>query len=355
MFRTRPSAAVLVLACALCAACTDSTPVPPATPAAHATSAAAQDAIDASTSAILKGDSAAAMDALRSVPAAEFAAADADYRRCMLKRFDRSQPPAANTVPDDPFAARVLAAYQRYWWQALATPARRAALDARLEGDLRALLGGRAAAAQDIDAVENVLDEELQKRDYHAQLGRTPPLRELMLWRQQRTQRFEVVLPEGPQSVHVDLLDDFVSRGWSSWARCGRGSAGGWATDEKLYAIVPAYDDDGGLDSETFRVVFLGHEAQHFADQNRYPDMPSWELEYRAKLVELAQAEQVSAKRLRSFITAQGDDPDSPHTYANRRVVVALARRLGRAPDQVSVPELQAAARDELLADSARR
>ena len=225
----------------------------------------------------------------------------------------------------------------------------------RLEGGLRALLGGRAAAAQDIDAVENVLDEELRKRDYHAQLGRTPPLRELMLWRQQRTQRFEVDLPGGPQSVHVDLLDGFVSRGWSSWARCGRGSAGGWATDEKLYAIVPAYDDDGGLDSETFRVVFLGHEAQHFADQNRYPDMPSWELEYRAKLVELAQAEQVSAKRLRSFITAQGDDPDSPHTYANRRVVVALARRLGRAPDQVSVPELQAAARDELLADSARR
>ena len=132
-----------------------------------------------------------------------------------------------------------------------------------------------------------------------------------------------------------------------------RWSAGGWATDEALFAVVPSYRD--GLDSEAFRVVFLGHEAQHFADQNRFPEMPSWELEYRAKLVELAQAEEVSRKRLLGFMEAQSDDMDSPHTYANKRVIADLSRRLGKSPDLVSIPELQRAAREQLVADTAQR
>lgn len=358
----RPLAtAALLLAGIVCAACArpggepaaEASTAPPAeTPA---TSPAARDAIDASTSAILKGDSEAALEALRAVPAAQFAGEDATYRTCMLDRFARTDPPEASRVAREAFADEVFATYQRYWWQALAAPSRREALDARLERDLRALLGERGAAAADMDAVEAALTDALEQRGFHAQLGRTPPLRELMLWRDQQTRHYQVELPEGPESVDVELLDDFVSMGWSAWARCGRGSAGGWATDEKLFAIVPAYEDDGGLGSETFRVVFLGHEAQHFADQNRYPGLQPWELEYRAKLVELAQARTVGAKRLRGFVTAQGDDPDSPHTYANKRVVAALARRLGRRPEAVPLRELQAAARAELLADSARR
>lgn len=322
---------------------------------APATSHAARAAIDASTSEILKGNSAPALQALRAVPAEAFSPTDAAYRACMFERFERTSPPATTVAVEDAFVADILGRYQRYWWQALATPAQRQPLTDRLEQDLRSLLGERATAAKDIEALEAVLTTELEARGYHAQLGRTPPLQELMLWRRQDTREYRVDLPEGPQTVQVELLDDFVSRGWSSYARCERGSAGGWATDERLYAVVPSYAKDGGLESEAFRVVFLGHEAQHFADQNRYPGILPWELEYRAKLVELAQAETVSAKRLRGFITAQGDDMDSPHTYANKRVVAALAQRLGRSPDQASVAELQAAARAELFADSARR
>lgn len=53
------------------------------------------------------------------------------------------------------------------------------------------------------------------------------------------------------------------------------------------------------------------HETQHFADQNAYPEITPWEMEYRAKLTELALAREVSAIRLRGFITAQSDDPDA--------------------------------------------
>ena len=321
----------------------------------HESSAAAEDAIAGSTSAILQGDAAKALAALEPVPETEFSAKDAGYRACMFARLQRSAPPRLVEDIEDAFVVEVLRLYRDYWWHALKAPAQRAALDARLHGQLQALLGPAAADAADFDALEPVLTAELGRRGFHAQLGRTPPLRELMLWRRQDSRSYEVQLPEGPHTVQVDLLDDFVTRGWSAYGRCERGSNGGWATAEKLYAIVPAYDKDGGLASEAFQVVFLGHETQHFADQNRYPGIAPWELEYRAKLVELVQAETVSSKRLRGFMTAQSDNIDSPHTYANKRLVAALTARLGRAPDTVPLHELQAAARAELFADSARR
>jgi hypothetical protein len=164
---------------------------------------------------------------------------------------------------------------------------------------------------------------------------------------------YDVQLPEGPYTVRVELLDDFVSRGWMAYGRCERGSAGGWATDKALFAVVGRYTQ--GLDSEEFRVVFLGHETQHFADQNAFPGMAPWELEYRAKLVELAQGREVSAKRLDYMLTAQSDDMNSPHTYANKRVVADLTARLGKSPDAVSIDELQVAARDQLLEDTRER
>ena len=337
----RLSGIVLALACAAASAA-QSAP-------------AAKDAIDASTSAVLQGDSARALQALRAVPVSDYSQADADYRACMLGRFDRTAPPYLTGGVEDPFAHDVLQTYQDYWWHALAAPTRRDALAAQLEQRLRALLGASAATAADMDAVESLLAKELEHRGYHALLGRTPPLRELMVWRKQDMRQVDVALPEGRHTVEVEYLDDFVSRGWSFYGRCERGSAGGWATERKLSAVVPAYRKDGGLESEAFQVVFLGHETQHFADQNRFPGMASWELEYRAKLVELIQGEAVSAKRLRGFITAQGDDPDSPHTYANKRLVADLRTKLGVEPDAVPRPRLQAAALALLREDTRRR
>lgn len=326
---------------------------PAAIAAAPASSAAAERAIGESTNAVLQGDSARALAALRQVPAAQFKGRDADYRACMFGRFERAQPPWLVGDIEDPFVREVLYHYQRYWWHALAVPAQREPQAQQLLRKLRQLLGTVADSAHDFDSVEPLLKDRLEQRGYHAILGRTPPLRELMLWRRQESRQYQVELPEGSHRVRVELLDDFVSRGWSSYARCQRGSAGGWATNEALYAVVPSYRE--GLDSEAFRVVFLGHEAQHFADQNRFPDLLPWELEYRAKLTELAQAVEVSRKRLLGFMEAQSDDMDSPHTYANKRVVADLSRRLGKSPELASIPELQQAAREQLMADTARR
>jgi hypothetical protein len=96
--------------------------------------------------------------------------------------------------------------------------------------------------------------------------GVTAPLREWMAWTRQQTLQYEVLLPEGPQTTRVVILDDFVSFGWSHYATCGRRATGGWACADALYAVRPRYPS---LASEEFRVTFLGHEAQHLADMAR--------------------------------------------------------------------------------------
>ena len=310
-------------------------------------------AIAESTSAILQADSARALAALEATPAAEFQGKDADYRACMLARYQAKQPVLTTSAVDDAFLRGVLDDYQDYWWRSMAAPAQRATQEAALLSKLHKRLGLSAAKATTMDEIKPFLQTQLEQRGFHTQLGRTPPLRELMVWRKQETRMYDVQLPDGPYTVRVELLDDFVSRGWMAYGRCERGSAGGWATDKTLYAVVPRYSQ--GLDSEEFRVVFLGHETQHFADQNAYPGIASWELEYRAKLVELAQGREVGLKRLDYMMTAQSDDVNSPHTYANQRVVADLTRRMGKAPDAVSIDELQAAAREQLLEDTRRR
>lgn len=199
-----------------------------------------------------------------------------------------------------------------------------------------------------------MLAQRLRKRGYYAQLGRTPPLRELMVWRTQDSKFYDVDLPDGSHRVRVELLDDFVSRGWSSYARCGRGSSGGWATEDRLYAVMPWFDGD--LGSDAFRASLLGHETQHFADLNRFPDLEPWELEYRAKFTELWKSTDSMPVLLAKFASSQSDDKNSPHTYANKRVLSVLRDRLQQ-PDlrDVSPHALRAAAHELLVEDSLQR
>lgn len=105
-------------------------------------------------------------------------------------------------------------------------------------------------------------------------------------------------------------------------------------------------------------MTFLGHEAQHFADLSRFQGLAGWELEYRAKLVELAQLDQTRERVLMKFIEDQKDDPASPHSYANLRVLSTMVERLGLEStaelSTVEVDQLNGAARAALVADTRR-
>jgi hypothetical protein len=309
-------------------------------------------AIRRADSAILQADSGAALSALRQVPAEEFVGEDGVFRACMIGRFDTDAPTHLLTGIADNWVRDVLARYQEYWWHAMAAPQERVTFERSLLQQLEFLLASDTSRTDGVDALENRLELALETHGYHSLRGRTPPLRELMLWRAQERRDYDVDLPEGSEHVRVEILDDFVSRGWNHYGNCGKTSTGGWAGNDRLFAVRSAYKS---LDGEQFRVSFLSHEAQHFADRHHFPDLANWELEYRAKLVELSQADETRDRLLSRFAATQGDDIRVPHSYANGRVLAALRRALGTEPSAVEVHRLQEIARSILLEDTKLR
>ena len=97
------------------------------------------------------------------------------------------------------------------------------------------------------------------------------------------------------------------------------------------------------------------------SDDRRFPRLERQEeLEYRAKLVELALADSSAYDLLDAFADNVGDDASVPHSYANGRVVRELQNRLGpgatSAPGRrrVSVARINAAAADLLKQETKR-
>jgi hypothetical protein len=309
------------------------------------------DAVAQARGAALQANERRALELLKGVDASRLPEKDRNFVTCVRQRFAS---PVPRPLPGNSLADRTLSAYRTYWHSALLRPETRGAEQQKLELALGRLL--HAKRGTKIDALEPILAKRLEAAGWHSLEGRTGLLREFMLWGKQDEKVVPVALPEGQYQAKVFYLNDFRSFGWSHYATCGRAATGGWATDDALFAVVPRYDS---LDTEDFRVSFLGHETQHFADKRRFKDLKPWELEYRAKLVELSEADETRAKVLSRFTDDQGDDPASPHSYANRRVLVEMMMRLQvKRTDALLTSDLrtlQSAAREALIDDSRRR
>jgi len=289
-----------------------------------AQSSPADDAFRGALASVLQGRGAQAVATLRGLDSAALSSRNAATRGCMLERLGRRRLPSGVA---DPLVQDVLTAYRQYWLRALLDGRPAGRQETRLLERLNRIVArADAKPAATLDELEPALDSVVRARGYHVLLGVTSPLRELMLWRTETEQRYDVELPEHPQPVTVVLMDDFASLGWAGFATCDRSHSGGWTKPERLYAVRSAYD----LDSETYRVSYLAHEAQHFADNHRFPALERQEeLEYRAKLTELALARETVHDLLEAFARNTSDDTGVPHSYANGRVVRDLAGRLG--------------------------
>ena len=320
--------------------------------AASASAAAAPaDDVGQALGAALQADMPRALDLTKGIDPASLPDKQRQFVTCIRQKFANSSfRPTGGTG----FADRALRIYQRYWYASFMQPKTRDAQERRLEAELGKLL--HAKSGTKMDALEPILTKRLEANGWHSLEGRTGLLRELMIWGKQDEKMVPVDLPDGQYRAKVEYLDGFKSFGWSHYATCGRAATGGWATEEALFAVVPRYES---LDSEEFRVTFLGHETQHFSDKGRFKGLKDWELEYRAKLVELAFADTTRAKVLNRFVGDQGTDPASPHSYANRAVLSDMVKRLGLSSTNdlftVDLERLHSAAREVLLEDSRQR
>ena len=214
----------------------------------------------------------------------------------------------------------ILLAYQKYYRDAFyleQSPEEAAeGLRARLAG----LLGDGAAS---LDELEELAAEAFRAGGFHFLGGRTGGCYGPYIWRTEELRRYEVELPEGVQEYAVKLLGGFVMESWLSYLTFGLSGTGGWSNGDGLIHCVKRHYD---LESESFRVSLLKHEAQHASDQSRYPGMSSADLEYRAKLVELIYSEE--RQLLGRFLQeADAANPSSGHGLAAERIVRGFARQ----------------------------
>jgi len=341
----------------LLSGCTRTAPNPKGAASSEPAAAETAKAIDQATGLALQGDAAAAVKILAAIPEDRFQGDDANFRACMLRRFGSNSPDATDGM-GDPWITTLATDYRAYWKRALTKPSETEEAQRELRGRISQLLKRPVNNDADFDAAEDRIKDEALSRGFHVLLGQTPPLRELMIWKKVTVEQRQVNLPEGPQSVKVTYLDDFLLRGWGSYATCERRSAGGWATDDGLFAVVPAYKS---LSDETFSVRLLAHETQHFADKKAFPNLESWELEYRAKLVELSLAEASRDSTLQLLCENRTESKASPHGYADFRVVEDLTERVKITADDLCKKKtltgqpLRDAAKAVLLDDSKKR
>ncbi len=226
----------------------------------------------------------------------------------------------------DLFADAVVMAYRRYWTESLMGTMTRREADVFLEQSLTEVISEfwPAEAAGSPPAVFTTVGALLKEKGFHYFEATAPPYRDLFLWRNAEQKKYSVRLTDRTQKVSVTFMSDLYSLGWKHFATLGLVSTTGWVDGDRLYCIGWAYERD----SENFEVSYLKHEGRHLADFQHFQGLPSAELEYRAKLTELAFASSSQVRLLDDFTRKSASNPGSPHGYANYRVTRDLYHEL---------------------------
>jgi len=277
----------------------------------------------------IQGDLKPALPLLDSVdatsPATDRELADRFHLRFVEVSEPRS-PASGNAVIDE-----IVSLYRDYWRIALlqypGLPADGDAQETILLESLQTYIGKNFPEVAQDDPYA-ALQQVIEAQGFHALLGPAAPLEDLLIWRDESEEKFETELTDQTVSVRVVFLSDIYSQGWKHYATLGLASTTGWVQNEMLYCIDGTY----ATGTETFLVSYLKHEGRHLADLQILPNLPAVDLEYRAKLTELAFAGSTQRRLLDDFTAKSALNPDSPHAEANFRVTRDLWRELYGTP-----------------------
>lgn len=204
----------------------------------------------------------------------------------------------------------------------------------------------------------SALDQALLQQDIFFDRSLASPWYDLLLWKSQHQRQLEIELTDQRLELNVIFMDDFISLGWTDFATLGMTSSGGWAAVDAIYCVSWAWNHD----SENFAVSFLKHEGRHSADFRTFPSLGVIDLEYRAKLTELAFARTTLPRIVANFTANSVPNRDSPHAFANYLVTRDLNRTIfdtditatSRSLQDVSTEQIHAAARALLENHTAR-
>jgi hypothetical protein len=271
--------------------------------------------------AALGGDMTKALSILDAIDRTRMSPGDSTSAECIRQTF--GAPPQPEQLP--PRSREILSTYRTYWQTVMLQRAETGQAEGRLLESLNAVFSSDphdTTRSADLGAASEHAKAVIESEDLHALTGVTSPYWELMIWRTEEPKTYRVKLPERSIDVRVVFLDGLVSLGWAGYATCGHAHTGGWATNEALYSLKSSYDTS----SENFRVSYLAHEGRHFSDYKQFPHLEQPELEYRAKLTEIALSKETTRNLIQAFARGGGRDRAVPHSFANYCVTRDLSR-----------------------------
>jgi len=175
-----------------------------------------------------------------------------------------------------------------------------------------------------IEDTEERVVSLVNKEGYECLCGETQGFFGPYIWKDSTKETFEVELPEGTENYTIVMMDGFISRSWLDFISFGKTGAGGWTRKDGLLSCVRKVYD---ITSDSFKISFLKHEAQHSYDIKKYPKITSVELEYRAKLVELIYWPN---GKIIKFIhnEANNSNKDNTHAYSAYLIIRDLSKRI---------------------------
>lgn len=299
----------------------------------YSAASAADEITESFISLALQGDLSSAMELFSNEPGMAESPSGAELKNQFMSRFiDRTE----NLSPEtgDALIDSIVSVYREYWVQGLMSPASK-----EKNEDYLQLTLGRIVSQHPVpepqDEYASVFDRVghiFQAKGFFYLDTPASPLRDLFLWKQEENKSYAVRLTDGNQPVEVTFMSELYSLGWKEFATLGLVSTTGWVEGTRLYCVNWAYDRN----SENFRVSYLKHEGRHLADFQRFPGLSSADMEYRAKLTELAFASTSLHRLLEDFTAKSAPNRLSPHTYANYRVVQDVYRSLYSRPPPVN-------------------
>ncbi|MDH4058484.1 MAG: S41 family peptidase, partial [Cyclobacteriaceae bacterium] len=255
----------------------------------------------------------------------KMSAQDKKFKQQFEQRFRGEKDMTVYSVSKDSLIHQLISMFSNYWKVSLLDPMNN--YDRQLGGNLIGFLKRNYPPVREksiqLDSLGIYLSRFIHSRGFYTreEIKKTGRLYDLVIWSEQQDTTFSVNQFGEQKLVVVSMLDGFETLGWMDYATLGKHYSSGWATHDKLYCVRKAYN----LGSEEFKVSFLAHEAQHLADSDRYPLLKNADLEYRAKLAELDQANETVYDLLEFFIRNSREDSGNGHSVANHRVIRDLS------------------------------
>jgi hypothetical protein len=275
----------------------------------------------------LQGNVQTVLAGLDSFPDQTLSGKTLDFKHKFDARFrDKTENPDYRT--SDTALVSVIKIYHRYWDKILLQQESVEQADAQLQQSVGNYLWSAfyQNTTMSHDSVVKNFTDHLEKtfvaKGFGMACGKTGTLYDLLIWAKETPVHYDVELPETKVDVKIVFMDNIVSMGWEEYATFGVYFPGGWATTEQLNCVRSTYD----LESESFKVTYLKHEGQHFADYKNYPSLSGADLEYRAKLVELCYADQLLLPLIRFFTLNTNTDRNNAHAFANLCVMRDLTK-----------------------------